>query len=107
MTDAEMAEYGRMWRAGVPIAEMATRLGYSAVYLRQVAQADRDRFPYRHRPCGSDERARWVADVAAGRMTRTEAARAAGVAYETMARWVREARDDGRDDRKGRTNEHH
>jgi len=95
MTDAEMAEYGRLWREGVPMAEMATRLGYSAVHLQTVACADRERFPYRERPRSAAERASWVADVAAGRMTRTEAARAAGVAYETMARWVREARDDG------------
>lgn len=95
MTDEALAEFGRLWRDGVPMAEMATRLGYSAVHLRQVAQADRDRFPYRRRRRGADERARWVAEVDGGRMTRTEAARAAGVAYETMARWVREARDDG------------
>lgn len=107
MNDEALAEYGRMWREGVPMAEMATRLGYSAVHLQQVAQADRDRFPYRHRPLGSDERARWVAEVDGGRMTRTEAARAAGVAYETMARWVREARDDGERRMEGRKHEHH
>lgn len=89
MTPEAYARMRELWAEGVKARAIASELGYSESYVRKVACTHRSDFPARHVMHGAYIRELAVARVRSGRMTRVQAARAAGVAVSTVDGWLR------------------
>lgn len=89
MTDEEVAELTRMWAEGVPVKQIARKLNYQSSYINGFARVHRDILPSRHPIVPEDVQAVWVERIRSGECSKSAAARALGVARNTIIRYCK------------------
>ena len=96
MTDEQLDEMARRWRAGEAIRDIGVAMGYSPGYVQQVAMRHRDIMPPRHhwttRSVDQRTREQAIQMVAHGAGER-EVAEEIGVCATTVRRWVEREED--------------
>lgn len=92
MTGEERDTLARLWAAGLPVKQIARRMGYCPGTIDLYARIDRDRCPYRHRQIDRGLREALTDRVMAGDLTAGEAAEIAGCSIKTVRTWTHRRR---------------